>query len=114
MGEKMSQVQFEAIARLLAAVEADGRSSLYEHETYELLEATGAEAAPVNRLIPVDRRPTAADIAAIPGDKVVLKVVSPDITHKTEARGVRIVARELGIPAVVGCVVGGGSTGGTT
>ena len=84
------------IQEILSAAHAEGRNSLYEHECYPLLEATGAEAAPASRLIPIGERPTAADLDHLTGDKVVLKVVSPDITHKTEARGVRIVAHELG------------------
>jgi len=89
-------VDFDTITRIFEKAHADGRSSLYEHEAYDLLAATGAEAAPVHRLIPVDRRPHQGDLDAVPGDRVVLKVVSPDITHKTEARGIRIVAREIG------------------
>jgi acyl-CoA synthetase (NDP forming) len=89
-------IDTEKIQEILSAVHSEGRDSLYEHECYRLLEATGAEAAPASRLIPVGERPTAADLDHLTGDKVVLKVVSPDITHKTEAKGVRIVARELG------------------
>ena len=89
-------VDTDKIQEILEAVYAEGRDSLYEHECYRLLEATGAEAAPASRLIPAGQRPTAADLDHLSGDKVVLKVVSPDITHKTEAKGVRIVARELG------------------
>jgi len=81
---------------LLAAAHASGRHTLYEHECYEIQAAIGAEAAPANCLIPIGGHPTAADLERLAGDRVVLKVVSPDITHKTEARGVRIVAREIG------------------
>lgn len=92
----MTTVKYQEIEKLFASIQVDGRTNLYEHECYTLQTLIGAEAAPKNRLIPIDERPTPAHLEAIPGNKAVLKVVSPDITHKTEARGVRIVANEIG------------------
>jgi len=89
-------INSDKIHDILAAAYAEGRTSLYEHECYGIQEAIGAQAAPANRLIPIGQRPTPADLERLTGEKVVLKVVSPDITHKTDARGVRIVAREIG------------------
>ncbi len=102
----MADTGQEAIQSILEAAHADGRRNLYEHECYELLAHTGAEAAPVTRLIPIDSLPNQGDLDAIPGHRVVLKVVSPDITHKTEAHGVRIVAKEIGaVEAAFGLMV---------
>ena len=89
-------IHTDRIQAILSVAHAEGRHSLYEHECYQVQEAIGAEAAPASRLIPIGQHPTAADLEHLTGDKVVLKVVSPDITHKTEAMGVRIVAREIG------------------
>jgi acyl-CoA synthetase (NDP forming) len=89
-------IDTDRIHAILAAAHSEGRTNLHEHECYEIQEAIGAEAAPASRLIPIDGHPTAADLEHLDSDLVVLKVVSPDITHKTEARGIRIVAREIG------------------
>ncbi len=91
----MAPIDFPRIERLFRDAGSDGRNRLYEPECYRLLQATGAEAVPVSRLVPAGAKPTQDDLDAIPGDRVVLKIVSPDIIHKTEATGVRIVDKIL-------------------
>ncbi len=91
----MAPIDFPRIERLFRDAGSDGRNRLYEPECYQLLQATGAEAVPVSRLVPIGAKPTQADLDAIPGDRVVLKIVSPDIIHKTEATGVRIIEKTL-------------------
>ena len=86
-------IDFEAVTRLLAAAEEDGRSFLFEHETYETLKHSGAETPPRARLLEKGSRLADNDLKAFPGDKVVLKVVSPTIVHKTEVGGVRVVGK---------------------
>ena len=91
----MASIDFSRIEQLFRTAGQSGRSRLFEHECYELQEAIGAEAAPQHWFIAADDRPTQFELDSIPGSHLVLKVVSPDIVHKTEAGGVRIVPKDL-------------------
>ncbi len=91
----MTVTNFAAAGALFERAAADGRTRLYEHECYELLALAGIEGLPETRFIPAGSLPTAEDLDALPGTRIVLKVVSSDIVHKTEAKGVRIVEKTL-------------------
>lgn len=77
-----------AVARLLAAVRGEGRAALREDEALDLLAAYGLPVAPGRRTAP--RPEDAADAAALLGFPVVLKLMSPDLAHKSEVGGVRV------------------------
>ncbi len=84
-----------AVRRLLAAVRAEGRLSLTEEEGLALLSAYGVPTVPGRVAVsPED----AADAAALLGFPVALKILSPDLEHKSEVGGVQL---GLGTPAAV-------------
>ncbi len=72
---------------LLDRAEAENRSRLFEDEAYELLEAYGIPVVPHRLVQSADEAVAAAKELGFP---LVLKVVSPQIVHKTEAGGVRL------------------------
>ena len=76
-----------AVEKILEAVAAEGRSSLTAPEGRAVCEAYGIPT-------PAERMATTADEAVAQaleiGLPVVLKIVSPDILHKTEAGGVLV------------------------
>jgi acetyl coenzyme A synthetase (ADP forming)-like protein len=81
-----------AVEKILAAAAAEGRSSLTAPEGRAVCEAYGI-ATPQERLAA-----TAAEAVAQAGEiglPVVLKIVSPDILHKTEAGGVLVGLRSV-------------------
>lgn len=86
-------IDFAAITRLLQEAHDQGRDFLYEYEVYALLAQSGAETPPRAHLLVRGARPLDEELAALPGTKAVLKVVSPTIVHKTEVGGVRIVPK---------------------
>lgn len=84
-------IDYGAINGIFEHVRSEGRDALYEYEVYELLRSSGAETPPRSVLVERGARPVDDDLSVFDGEKVVLKIVSPTIVHKTEAGGVRIV-----------------------
>lgn len=73
------------VARLFAALRAEGRRDLTEEEALSVLAAYGVPTVP-GRAVPGAEE--AADAAVMLGFPVVLKVLSPDLPRKTEVGGV--------------------------
>lgn len=86
-------IDFKAITALFQLAYAESRNFLYEYEVYSLLSKSGAETPPRAHLLVRGARVSDEELMAIPGDKAVLKIVSPTIVHKTEVGGVRIVGK---------------------
>ncbi len=72
--------------RIIQKALAEGRRSLLEHEAKELLASHGA---PVSRDLLAKTADEAVAIAQSIGGEAVLKIVSPQILHKSDAGGVR-------------------------
>ena len=85
---------FEGITKLFEQAQREDRDFLFEAEVYELIRLTGSETVPKYLFLPKAARLDYDQLHALPGEKVVLKIVSPMITHKSDLGGVRIVAKE--------------------
>jgi len=84
-------VDFNAITTLFEQAHSEGRDTLFEYEVYSLLRDSGAETPPRTLLLTRASKPSDAQLSTMPGNQVVLKIVSPTIVHKTEVGGVRVV-----------------------
>ena len=89
-----TEIDFTDITQQLTNASLQGRNTLFENEVYDLLDFTGAVLSPVRQFIPNKEDVTEQQLAHFKSDKVVLKIVSSVITHKTEAGGVKIVANQ--------------------
>jgi len=86
------------VPAVLASAARDGRAILLEHEVYALLASAGI-AVPRHRLIGSPSEADAALCDSLEAGDAVVKVVSPDLLHKSDVGGVVVCRNE---PAAVG------------
>lgn len=86
--DRLSGAEAHAVERLLAEVHESGRRQLFEHEVYQIIQFVGAISPPQHVFLGVDNLISEEALAAFPGEQVVLKIVSPDVVHKSDVKGV--------------------------
>lgn len=92
--DTLSQVEYDAVSKVLEQAYAQGRQQLFEHEVYRIVELVGAIAAPRHLFISRGEGIGEESLARFPGERVVLKIVSRDITHKSDVGGVVFVPKD--------------------
>lgn len=85
----------ESIRNILTEARREHREQLFEHEVYRIVEAAGGIIPPVHKFVPIGQALTADDLAEFPGDRVVLKIVSTGIVHKSDSGGVAFVTKSF-------------------
>jgi acyl-CoA synthetase (NDP forming) len=81
------------IRSIIGAARARGAAVLLETEGLDVLEALGFR-VPARLFVPAGTDAASAPLSAQPGERVVVKVVSPRILHKSDVGGVVVVPRE--------------------
>lgn len=92
--DRLSGAEAHAVERTLQRVYDEGRSQLFEHEVYSIVQLVGAISPPHHLFLSTEEMISEEQLARFPGDQVVLKIVSPDIVHKTEAAGIAFVPKD--------------------
>src|SRR5208282_5374696 len=82
-----TSIEQRSIGQTIAIAAAAGRDSLSEVESKQILEAAGISTAIAH---PAGTAGEAARLASACGFPVVLKVLSPDVEHKSDAGGVEL------------------------
>ncbi len=82
-----------AIRQILKNARDRGESVLLETEGFDILRGLGFE-APAQVFVRDSADALAADLSAIAGQKAVIKVVSPEILHKSDVGGVVVIAND--------------------
>lgn len=81
----------EAISRIFEAAASEGRNFLFEHEAKALC---GLYGMPVTKIMVARTQDEAVEAAKAIGLPVVLKIVSPQVLHKSDAGGVLVDIRD--------------------
>ena len=91
---RLTGAEATAFERTLLRAYEEGRRPLYEHEVYMLVELVGAISPPRYVFVPKGGMITPDALEKFPGERVVLKLVSQDVIHKSDAHGIVFAAKE--------------------
>jgi acyl-CoA synthetase (NDP forming) len=91
--ERSDPAKHREIRTLIERALADGRSTLFEHEVYEILSLVGFR-VPRWRFVANGRELEGIDLDGWPGGEVVCKLISPAMPHRSEHGGVRFIEAE--------------------
>ncbi len=86
-----THIDFSSICQLFDNARKDNRSFLFEYEVYDLIRHSGSETPPSYIVLPKNVRLAKKQLEELPGEKVVMKIISPYILHKSDVGGVRII-----------------------
>ncbi|MGD2108712.1 MAG: acetate--CoA ligase family protein [Phycisphaerae bacterium] len=92
---ELTREESHAVAQILDQVYESDRRQLFEHEVYELVRLVGAISPPHHHFAAKGDVITPELLEKFPGDRVVLKIVSPDIVHKSDAGAVVFVPKNV-------------------
>jgi 3-hydroxypropionyl-CoA synthetase (ADP-forming) len=94
VADRITPAWVRNVETVLARAHAEGRRQLYEHEVYEILAVI--ELPTPRHIFVRDARDVSHSTLSLFGtDRIVVKVVSPEIAHKQKLGGVRVVYKDL-------------------
>lgn len=93
MAHELPKQALSATEQILRLADAQKRSVLFEHEVYTILTGLGL-AVPVHIVVTDPKQIDDALLSRFQGKKIVLKVISADVSHKAKAGGVKVASKE--------------------
>ena len=84
---------YQKIKNIFQKARSEGRDFLLEPEVYQIFEVIGLK-IPAHFFLPRGTTISDSSLAQLPTDKVVVKVVSPQILHKSDWGGVKITTKD--------------------
>lgn len=84
---KITNEQLKNVNKVFKQADLEGRSSLFEHEVYQILQGVGFE-VPKCYFLKKGEAVTPSILSTF-SDEIIVKIVSPDIAHKQKLGGVK-------------------------
>ncbi len=90
-----THINYQGLNDLLVQATNARRNTLFEHEVYQFIQLIGGETPPQFHFLPKDERLEVQTLQALPGEQLVIKIVSEYILHKSDVGGVRITEKNV-------------------